>query len=65
MYVQADNAEVLCSGILSVAEVCTEILPKARDVYNRHLKAITLFGKCHNGYNSGVTSNEDINTLGR
>ena len=48
-----------------MAEKCTELIPKAREVYNRHLKAITLFGKCHNGYNGGVISDKDIDTLGR
>ena len=47
-----------------MAQKCTEIMPKAREVHNKHLKAITLFGKCHNRYNGGVISDEDMNKLG-
>ena len=56
---------MLCSAIVSVAEEkCPAMLPQAREVYGRHKEAIVLFGKCHNGYNGRVLSNEDIDALG-
>lgn len=37
---------------------------KAKEIHDKHLKAIALFRKCHNRYNNGVVSDEDMNKLG-
>ena len=63
---QDQSTEVLCSVVVSVAqEKCPEMLPHAREVYLRFKTAIGLFGKCHNIYNGGVTSDSDIDKLGK
>lgn len=62
---QTNNAEVFCFGILAVAEKCIELYPRANEDYIQHLKAITLFGKCYNGYNGKVVFDKDIDTLCR
>ena len=40
------------------------MMPRVREVVDIHKQAIVLFGKCHNGYNGGVVSDEEIDTLG-
>ena len=54
-----------CSSVLLVARTtCTHMLPQAEVVYHKFVKVITLFGKCHNIYNSGVVSDDEISQLG-
>ena len=62
---QVQSTEVLYSGVVSVAqEKCPDMLPHAREVYLCFETAIGLFGKCHDIYNGGVTSERDIQQLG-
>ena len=63
---QEPSAEVLCSAVEAVAQaICPDLMPSAKTVHNQFKKAITLFDKCHNLYNSGVLTNSDINQLGK
>ena len=62
---QERSVEVLCSAIVRVAEErCTDMLPEAQKVYDTYSPVLTLFGKCHRGYNSGAMDESSINELG-
>ena len=41
------------------------MLPAVSEVAARFTKALSLFGKCHNGYNSGILADEAIDQLGK
>ena len=45
--------------------ICPDLMPSVKTVHSQFKKAITLFGKCHNLYNSGVLTDGDINQLGK
>ena len=63
---QEKSAEVLCSGVVRVAqEKCPSLLPQAKEVYTRFKSAIGLFAKCHNAYNGGVVDEKAVDTLGK
>ena len=40
------------------------MLPDAEAIYTQFYKVFTLFGKCHNLYNGGVLTKEEIDQLG-
>ena len=63
---QPSSIDVLCDGILSLAQSsCDELLPSAREVVTTFKTIFTLFSECYKGYSGGVVSNEDIAKLGK
>ena len=62
---QEPNVETLCSSVRKVAETtCLEMLPDAETIDTKFKRAFILFGKCHNLYNGGVLTKEEIDQLG-
>ena len=43
---------------------CPDMIPEATKVHERHTQSLSLFGKCHRGYNGGVVTNSDIDQIG-
>ena len=57
---------VVCDGLVAVASNhCPSMLLEVTAVATRFRIALTLFGKCHNGYNSGVITDAAIDQLGK
>ena len=51
--------------IVSVAtKQCPDMIPEATKAHERHTQSLSLFGKCHRGYNGGVVTNSDIDQIG-
>ena len=62
---QTQNTEALCQAVVTEAEcICPELVPQAKSLSDKFQEAFTLFARCHNLYNSGAMSEENIETLG-
>ena len=63
---QERSAEVLCSGVVAVAqERCPELTPLAEEVHARFTEVLNLYERCHRVYNRGVATDETIDQLGK
>ena len=60
---QKSSAEVLCSKKVAIAQKCPSLLPEVTEAYTQFTTVITLFEKCHQVYNGGVTDDSTIDQL--
>ena len=67
VYSQAVNVDKICAMIPEIAaERCPDMEDQAQGVANKYRKALLLFSKCHNAYDSSRHFNDsDLSTLGK
>ena len=65
MIMQAVNIDSICAAIPQVAaEKCPDMEDEAQAVANKYGKALLLFSKCHNSFNSSkYFENSDLSSL--